>query len=166
MQNEFIISLLQMNIIPGSAEHNLRVALDMAKKAVQQESRVIALPEMWSTDFLSLKDRKLAETTPQIIKDLSSFAKENHIFILGTMPELAKNKMYNTLYTIDPSGKTIGKYRKANLFKLTGEHLTYSPGKITKPLKTELGTFVTATCFDIRFPDFINKVVNAQEGIR
>ncbi|MFC1517889.1 carbon-nitrogen family hydrolase [Candidatus Margulisiibacteriota bacterium] len=158
MPDKFNIAMIQMNIVPGAVEHNLRTALALMKKSLAAKPQVIVLPEMWSTDLLKTKDPLLANTTPQILNKLFVFAKNNSAYILGTLPELIENKLYNTMFIISPEGKVLDKYQKINLFKLTGEHTTYTAGNKKLILSTPLGKWGAAICFDIRFPNLIQEL--------
>lgn len=159
MLNKFTVSLIQMDILPEKVEYNLKAALNLMKKALKDKSQAIILPEMWSTDFLKIQNKKLAESTNIVLKELQAFAKENNIFILSPLPELEKNKLYNTMFIISPQGKIEHKYRKIHLFKLTGEHLAYTPGQEKSSLVTPFGKWATAICFDLRYPDLIRELV-------
>lgn len=165
MPNKFKVSLLQMNIVSGAVEHNLRVAMSLMEKALAEKPQVIVLPEMWSTDFLKISERKLAESTKLVLRKLKDFSAKNKVYILGSLPELEKNKLFNTFFITSPEGEIVGKYRKNNLFKLTAEHLAYAAGKDSLVLATPFGKWGAAICFDIRFPGFIHELAKKDTEI-
>lgn len=161
MSQSYPVSIIQMNIIPEDVERNLATAVKLMEKAVVHGPKAILLPEMWSTDFISIHKKDLARSTEHVLGKLQAFSRHQHLYILGSLPELVEKKMYNTLYVISPQGTIAGKYRKNHLFKPTGEHITYSAGKDSLVLKTPLGVIGVAICFDVRYPKFINGLFDA-----
>ncbi len=157
------LALIQMNPVPEDVEKNLRTAFTYMEKAAAVHPQVYVLPEMWSTDFLGVENKELARSSVYVLEKLGAYAKDHGAYIIGSIPELAEGKLYNTLYVVGPQGKPLAQYRKNHLFKPTGEHLVYTAGKDKVVLKTPLGKWGLGICFDLRFSDFIEEL--AKENI-
>jgi len=67
-----------------------------------------------------------------------------------------KNRVYDTAFLINKSGKIISKYRKIHLYNALGfrESNKLIPGsKIILPSKTKIGKIGMLICYDLRFPE-------------
>lgn len=81
------------------------------------------------------------------------------------------NRVYNTAYVFDRSGRQIGKHRKVHLFDInvTGgqcfkESDTLSPGNSIGCFDTEFGKIGLCICYDFRFPETARLM--AQDGAK
>ena len=85
-------------------------------------------------------------------------AKENRIQVVGSFYEKSskKDRVYDTSFIIDKSGKVISTYRKIHLYDALGfresDKMT-SGSKIAKPVKTSIGKMGMMICYDLRFPE-------------
>jgi predicted amidohydrolase len=101
----------------------------------------------------------LAETiNGNFVSTIAKAAKKNSIQVIGTLYEKTKKKdrVYDTSFLIDKSGKLVSTYRKIHLYDALGfkESTKFEPGsKITSPTKTTLGKIGMLICYDLRFPE-------------
>jgi predicted amidohydrolase len=92
------------------------------------------------------------------VNTIAKAAKENHIQVIGSFYEKStkKNRVYDTSFVIDKSGKVISNYRKIHLYDALGfresDKMT-AGSKIAKPVKTSIGKVGMMICYDLRFPE-------------
>lgn len=144
-------------------EINLKKILNYISKAAQNKATLVAFPEfmMFYTDSSQtpIQLASLAETIKgNFVTTIANTAKENHIQVIGSFYEKStkKNRVYDTLFVIDKSGKVISTYRKIHLYDALGfrESDKMIPGsKIAKPVKTSVGKVGLMICYDLRFPE-------------
>ena len=94
----------------------------------------------------------------KFVSAIRNSAKKNSIIVVGTMYEKSnkKNRVYDTSFVINKSGKIVGKYRKIHLYDALGfkESDKMVAGKtIPLPTRTSLGKLGMMICYDLRFPE-------------
>lgn len=144
-------------------ETNLKKILDYISKAAQNKATLVAFPEfmMFYTDSSQTPKQlaSLAETiSGNFVTTIANTAKENHIQVIGSFYEKStkKNRVYDTSFVIDKSGKVISTYRKIHLYDALGfreSDKMISGSKIAKPVKTSVGKVGLMICYDLRFPE-------------
>jgi len=147
-------AIIQFDIRLGDVESNLAVVRKRIATLAKQGTRLILLPEMWSTGFANDRLKEFSETTPRVLKDLSGIAKKLHLTIIGSLPEKKKAGIYNTAYVVDKDGSVADVYRKVHLFSPTGEDRYFKPGRKAVVSETSLGPIGLMICYDLRFPEF------------
>ena len=144
-------------------EQNLKKILDYIKKASKRGAQLCAFPEfMMFYTKPSQTPKELASLSETIngnfVKTISKAAKKHSIQVIGTFYEKSnkKNRVYDTSFLINKSGKVVSKYRKIHLYDAFGfkESKKMVPGsKIVKPIRTALGKIGMLICYDLRFPE-------------
>ncbi len=144
-------------------ETNLKKIIDYITKAAKNKASLIAFPEFMMFYTNSSQTPKqladLAETiTGNFVTTIAKTAKENHIQVIGSFYEKSnkKDRVYDTSFIIDKSGKVISTYRKIHLYNALGfreSDKIVSGSKITKPVKTSIGKIGMMICYDLRFPE-------------
>jgi len=144
-------------------ETNLKKILNYISKAAQNKATLVAFPEfmMFYTDSSQTPKQlaSLAETiSGNFVTTIANTAKENHIQVIGSFYEKStkKNRVYDTSFVIDKSGKVISTYRKIHLYDALGfreSDKMIAGSKITKPVKTSVGKVGLMICYDLRFPE-------------
>ncbi len=144
-------------------ETNLEKIIDYISKAAQNKAVLVAVPEfmMFYTNS-SQTPKQLASFAESIngdfVNTIAKTAKENHIEVIGSFYEKStkKDRVFDTSFVIDKSGKVISTYRKIHLYDALGfresDKMT-SGSKITKPVKTSIGKVGMMICYDLRFPE-------------
>jgi len=144
-------------------ETNLKKILNYISKAAQNKATLVAFPEfmMFYTDSSQTPKQlaSLAETiSGNFVTTIANTAKENHIQVIGSFYEKStkKNRVYDTSFVIDKSGKVISTYRKIHLYDALGfreSDKMIAGSKITKPVKTSVGKVGLMICYALRFPE-------------
>lgn len=152
-------------------EINLKKIIQYITKAAEKKATLVAFPEfmMFYTNSLQTSKQlsQLSETINGIfVKTITKVAKENHIEVVGTFYEKSTkiNRVYDTSFVIDKSGKVISTYRKIHLYDALGfreSDKIMEGSKITKPVKTSIGKIGMLICYDLRFPEMSRSLAAA-----
>ncbi len=157
MTSPFKAAAVQFRIDMGDVDSNAERAFRLLARAASDGCALCVLPEMWSTGFAYDRLYDLAGTTPKILADLERFASENRMAIAGSLPERAGRQVCNTLFVVDSDGTIAGSYRKAHLFRPSGEDLHFRRGTASGVIRTEAGIVGPHICYDLRFPELSRK---------
>lgn len=142
---------------------NLKKIINYISKAAKNKATLIAFPEfmMFYTNS-SQTSKQLAELAETIsgnfVNSIATAAKENKIQVIGSFYEKSKKKdrVFDTAFVIDKSGKIISTYRKIHLYDALGfresDKMT-SGSSISKPVSTSIGKIGMMICYDLRFPE-------------
>ena len=152
-------------------EVNLKKIISYISKAASKNATLCAFPEFMmlytSSSQTSKQLANLAETiNGNFVTTIAKAAKENHIQVIGSFYEKSrkKDRVYDTSFVIDQSGKVISTYRKIHLYDALGfresDKMT-SGSKITKPVQTSLGKIGMMICYDLRFPEMARSLAVA-----
>ncbi len=151
--------------------HNLKKILNYIDKAAKKGAKLCAFPEfmMFYTSSSQSPSQlaSLAETiNGDFVKTIANAAKKNSISVVGTFYEKSKkkNRVYDTSFLVNKSGKIISTYRKIHLYDALGfsESKKMAPGsKIAKPKKTNIGTIGMLICYDLRFPEMSRSLASS-----
>ncbi|MDH3486739.1 MAG: carbon-nitrogen hydrolase family protein [Nitrosopumilus sp.] len=144
-------------------EDNLKKIISYILKAAAKNATLCAFPEfmMFYTNS-SQTPKQLASLSETIdgnfVTTIAKVAKENHIQVVGSFYEKSrkKDRVYDTSFIIDKSGKVISTYRKIHLYDALGfreSDKMASGSKIAKPVKTSIGKIGMMICYDLRFPE-------------
>lgn len=135
-------------------EDNLERALKFIKLAVENNARLVAFPELFSTIWFpcEINDRhfEMAETlsggTMAVMKKAS---KEHSLVISVPFFEKHGQSYYNSCAIVE-GGKLIGVYRKAHIpnIPLWEERYYFKPGKDLPVFDTSLGKIGVQICWD------------------
>ena len=155
------VSMIQMDILFGNPKGNLDKAIPLIEEAAREGSRVVLLPELWTTGYSYENLRGLVEslggkTTSAVLNAASS----NNVYVIGSIPRIKDNTIYNTCLVVGPHG-VVGHYDKVHLFRLIGENNFFTAGNSYSIYHTEFGAIGTALCYDIRFPELCRPIAIA-----
>lgn len=161
------IAAVQMPTVSNKME-NVRKVREYLEKLKDQNLDFVVLPEMFCCPYKTENFPAYAEEEGgEVWKQLSEYAKHYGIYLVGgSIPEKdAKGRVYNTTYVFDRQGKQIGKHRKAHLFDIdvTGgqyfrESDTLTAGDSDTVFDTAFGKMGVIICFDIRFPEMVQRL--------
>jgi len=134
-------------------------------QAADAGATLIVLPELATTGYCFRSRAEAfahAEAIPagRTAQGWEVFARERDLYIVGCLPELDGNRLFDTAVLIGPDG-FIGKYRKTHLWN--EEKLFFTPGDLGFPVfETRIGRIGLLVCWDIWFPETARIV--AQQG--
>ena len=144
-------------------EINLKKIVNYISKAAQNKAALVAFPEFMMFYTNSSQTPKQLASLAETIKDnfvntIAETAKQNHIQVIGSFYEKStkKDRVFDTSFVINKSGKVISTYRKIHLYDALGfreSDKMISGSKITKPVKTSIGKVGMMICYDLRFPE-------------
>ena len=140
-------------------DHNLDRILNFIEKAAKKEARLCAFPEFMM----------FYTTSSQTPNELASLAEKiNGKFVTEIKSAAKKNRVYDSAFLINNSGKILSTYRKIHLYNALGfrESDKMTPGsKITLPSKTSVGRLGMQICYDLRFPEMSRILASAGSEI-
>jgi predicted amidohydrolase len=165
-------------------EENLAFSLEQIEKSARKEAKIVCFPEFqMSFSPPSQSSKELFSVSESLngnfVEQLKKSAKENNIFIVGSIYEhtnlvsnntkqkkeekkkegkINKNsyRVYDTVVLINEQGKLISYYRKLHLYDALGfkESTKLLAGsKLFSPVISPLGKLGTLVCYDLRFPE-------------
>ena len=154
---------IQMDISHCSKQTNVSKALSMAKNAISCGSKLIVLPEVFSTGFCYDNMEDVSERAPYpTIKTLSDFSKEYDCIIIGSIIEKKVDDnglpvYYNLGFCIE-SGHFAGTYRKTHPFGMEKSYFSRGDTILPIELKRNNITIGLEICYELRFPEVARKL--------
>ena len=156
-------------------EANLKKILGHMSSASRQNADLVAFPEfMMFYTGSSQTPRQLAglaETADgPFVSAIAEHAKQNQIQVVGSFYERSnkRNRVYDTSFVMDISGRVISTYRKIHLYDALGfrESDKLAPGsRIARPVRTSIGKVGMMICYDLRFPEMSRLLATAGSEI-
>jgi len=159
-QQTFTVALLQLAI---SSEKDT----DWPERINRLLSRVgevdlVILPELWRVGYYNFASyHSRAETLEgETVCFLAKLAENLRAYVLGgSFIEECAGSLYNTAVLLDREGNVLDCYRKTHLLNYgSKERAILSPGDGGKVVKTGLGSFGIAICYDLRFPELFREM--------
>ncbi len=104
------------------------------------------------------------------VRKIAQAARENSIEVVGTLYEKTGtgNRVYDTSFLINSSGRLVSKYRKVHLYDALGfkESKKLTAGsQLPHPQKSVIGKIGMMICYDLRFPEMSRKLAAAGADI-
>lgn len=161
MKDKVCAAAIQFNIALGEIDQNLATVESALGRVAGQGVKLAVLPELWSSGYDYKRLTRHAAETPRVIDEICRVSAEHRMVVVGSLPEEAKGKIFNTAYVID-CGEVLGSYRKLHMFSTMGEDRFLSPGDQTYVVSTSVARLGIAICYDLRFPELFRKM--ALEG--
>ncbi len=154
--NPLTLCALPLNIVQASRAENLD-AVRQALESLPQSADIVALPELFSTGFISDPEQIKALAEPDhgpTLTALRTFASRFRLALCGSY--LACNEdhtvFYNRAFFIEPNGETTY-CNKRHLFGLSPEAKLMKAGSEPYPTVRFRGWSVGfGVCYDLRFP--------------
>jgi len=159
--DDLSITIVQADIVWEDIHRNL-ADFDGIINAIQEETRLIVLPEMFTTGF-TLDSPMLAETMEgSAVAWMQRKAREKRADIVGTLMIKEGEHLFNRLVWAGANGK-LHWYDKKHLFRYAGEANLFSPG--TERLYVEVAGWKICPfiCYDLRFPCWTRNLSNAYD---
>lgn len=150
IKQDLKVTLLQTELHWQNPEANLAM-LEEKLWQLPKGSDLIVLPEMFNTGF-SMEAESLAEPMNlTTFKWMQQQAAQHQAVIVGSFIVKEQGHYYNRLIWMPPNGdfKT---YDKRHLFRMAGEHHTFSAGTETLICEWKGWRIMPLVCYDLRFP--------------
>jgi len=127
--------------------------------SLPKNTDLVVLPEMFTTGF-TMNPKNIAEKIDgNTISWLQEIAVKKQLAITGSIVIQKKNKYYNQLVFVHPTGK-VETYTKRHSFTLAGEDKVYTSGS-EKLIVTYKGWKICPLiCYDLRFPVWTRNTEN------
>lgn len=157
------IALIQLAILAGNKQKNYDRVTQLVEEAMIRSPKpdLIVLPELWSTGYaLADLDRLASEEGSQEAEFLGKLARKHGVwFAGGSVAAKMKSGISNRAQIIDRNGILQGIYDKVHLVPMLNEHEYLTAGSSLCTHEIEGITFGFTICYDIRFCEFIRKLV-------
>lgn len=160
------ISAIQLDLAFNDPIENEKTVEKLIRETVNKEKPdIIVLPEMWNVSFFPKNLEEVADLNgKRTVKLLSHLSKDCEVNIIGgSVATLIDGHFYNTSYSFDREGELLHTYHKVHLFSPSNEHKTFSSGNQLGIFEIEGIKVGVATCYDLRFVEWIRMM--ALEGI-
>ena len=152
------VAVVQFNPQVGldNLESNAVAARQRLQRAAKEGANLIVLPELATTGYcFDSREEAFAHAEPvpdgRTVRGWIAFAKENQVYIVGCLPEVDGQQLFDTAVLVGPEGY-VGKYRKTHLWN--EEKLFFTPGNLGFPVfDTRIGRIALLVCWDIWFPE-------------
>lgn len=158
MKKEVVAGCGQFDVLPGEVDRNLAALEDLLPRFAEADCRLLVLPEMWSCSFPYPILGEMAARTGEVLRRVEQWAATYSMVMVGSLPEAAGDRIYNTSFVVNIDGKVVGKYRKAHLFSLLDEHLHFGRGQSPLVCPTAVGNLGIMICYDLRFPELARRL--------
>ena len=152
------VTLIQSELVWEDISSNL-TGFDNTINAVEEDTHLIILPEMFSTGFTMNAAALAQDMKGSAVKWIKEKSAEKTVDILGSIIAEDGGKFFNRLVWAKPDGE-IFTYDKKHLFRMAGEEKIYSAG--SKNITVELNGWKIRPfiCYDLRFPVWTRNVKN------
>ena len=141
---------------------NLDAVLGYVRRAASAGCSLVAFPEYMMFYVGSRTPREVASEAESLrgpfVAAVSEEARRGRIHVIGTIYETSRraDRVYDTAFHVDDTGKTAASYRKTHLYDALGtkESDILAPGsRISRPRATPAGRAGMLICYDLRFPE-------------
>ncbi|HAH25395.1 MAG TPA: amidohydrolase [Prolixibacteraceae bacterium] len=144
------IALFQSDLVWENPKAN-RDVMDQWFQQVSLLTDIVFLPEMFTTGF-SMNVAQLAETMEgETVQWMKKHCKEKQFALCGSLIIQEKEKYYNRLVFVEPSGE-VHFYNKRHLFTMGGEESHFQQGTERLIVQYKGWRICPLICYDIRFP--------------
>lgn len=160
------ISAIQMDLAFNDPDKNEEKIERLVEDVIQKESPdTIVLPEMWNLSFYPKDVKENADKEGIRSKALlSRLSKTYQVNIVGgTVATISNGQLFNSSYQYDRMGQLIHTYHKVHLFSPSKEDKVFTPGHEIGLFELDGVKVGIATCYDLRFVEWIR--ILALEGI-
>src|SRR5436309_10119886 len=144
----FQLALVQMKVVGGRKEDNLRHAADLIALAAEQRADIVLLPEAMNLGWTHPSSHHEADPVPdgRTCMVLRAVAREHRCYICSGLVERDGSRVFNSAVLIDPHGEVILLHRKLNELEIG--HAYYDQGDPLGVVYTPLGTLCVMRCAD------------------
>lgn len=144
------VAAIQMRAAPGDVGANLAKATRLLERAVQEDSRLVLLPELFNIGyFIGPELFELWETEDgRTVTWMREQAKRHGIVVAGSIAERRDSRLFNSLFIVEADGR-LHRYSKRQPIKI--ELSAFDPGDDDNIAVTSLGRIGLAVCADVNW---------------
>lgn len=156
----FRAALLQYELAAGDVPANLALLRELFAEAKEKSADCVLLPELFNCGYND-SIAELAESNKgKTVASISKLCAEYGLTMLGgSFAEKRNGRLYNTSLAISAEGNVFAKYRKVHLFDGEfSESRHFAPGDEWVLYDYNDSKIGLLTCFDLRFPIFIQNL--------
>lgn len=155
------ISIAQFKSELGNVEANFSTASKLIEAA--QDSDVIILPELWSTGYYPTPVADFADNDGKRTAEfLCAAARKFNVNIIGGSVIVERDgAIYNRCLVANRQGKLAATYDKTHLFSFAKENDVFRAGDKIATVDLDGVRCGVAICYDLRFPEFMRRLVLA-----
>ena len=147
---DLTVTILQCELAWEDPEANLRM-FDNRLDRLDQPTDLVVLPEMFTTGFSMNASELAQDMAGPSVAWMRATAERLRIDLVGSMIIIDESRYYNRLIWAKPD-RTLATYDKRHLFRMSGEHETYSSGDRTVIVELKGWQICPFICYDLRFP--------------
>jgi omega-amidase len=159
---DFRVTLVQIHCVEGNRGHNFGTVKQLLEGHNSNESvEFIVIPELFAIGFRYEDYPTCGPGVPGPTSEfLQDLAEEHGAYVIASDIESENSKYYNTLVIANPSGNTLGLYRKIHPFEEEKE--AFKGGRKLVLFSAHGMKIGVQICYDVRFPEVTRKL--ALEG--
>jgi 5-aminopentanamidase len=153
------IALLHLAPTPADLDGNRRLVETALSHAADAGSDWIITPELVTTgyEFAEHIGVDWIESQPdQWVQSVAALAQRRRVTVFLSVPELADEKLYNSMIAIDRTGRITGRHRKINTLRVGAESWS-TPGTTIQPVPIDgfglVGMLICADAFTPRIAE-------------
>lgn len=163
MARKINVSIVQMETEQMAIERNLERGLQFISEAARRGSKLVMLPELWTTGFDWKKCAEIVADHEWVHAEVARRAKQESVWVTGTLLAADnEGKASNVAFLFSPEGEIVCRYAKTHLFPLTGEDQHFSAGDELVQYDAPFGKIGFTICYELRFPELFRS--NALSG--
>ena len=147
------MAALQFDVRRAEVDANLAAVERGLRRAANEGTRLVVLPEMWPTSFVEAPDERSLEETEAALERVAELARELELVVCGSAfgPGAPGERPRNRLHVFD-RGELVLSYDKVHLFSPTAERESFSAGdEPPATVDATVGRLAGVVCYDLRF---------------
>ncbi len=144
----FKLALVQMRVVGGEKNENLRRAVEWIAQAAARGAAVVVLPEAMTLGWTHPSAAEQADEIPDGLScaTLREAARQNRVYVCVGLVERSGDEVFNAAVLINPQGEILLHHRKLNELEIG--HEFYALGDRLAVAHTPLATFGVMICAD------------------
>ncbi len=144
------VAVAQIRVV-DNVEKNLQQILKFINRASSKQADIVCFPET----SLNPDEENVLDVSDQI-KEIRERCCGKSIYCIFGSYIRERNKIFNTVFLIDRSGRVLYKYKKVHLWK--SELKNVSPGRVNRVIDTDFGRIGIINCWDFAYPEFVKNL--------
>ena len=154
---ELKVAAIQLEVIPGDIDRNLRHAEDLVREAAENSAELIVLPEVAFTGYTPNFDlwKDLLIINEKQVRWIKEIALKNKVHLGAGLVEIIEGDVRNTYVIARPDGEIAGRSIKQN-----AEAYIFKRGNGSFIINTSFGRISVAICADNHYSEVIRVLQN------